>query len=60
MASFKKALEIDARYAWPHYHLAFIYFERGEFKLAIEHCDLAGKLGVVVDPKFLEKLKPYR
>jgi hypothetical protein len=37
-----------------------IYYEKQEFKLAIEHCDQAGKLGIVVDPKFLERLKPYR
>jgi tetratricopeptide (TPR) repeat protein len=60
ITSFQKALEIHPKYAEAHYHLAFLYYEKGEFKLAIEHCDQAGKLGIVVDPKLLERLKPYR
>ena len=60
MASFEKALEINPKYAEAHYALAVIYYEKKEFKSAIDHCDQAGKLGIVVDPKLLEKLKPYR
>ena len=60
IASFQKALEINPKYAEAHYALAVIYYEKKEFKLAIDHCDQAGKLGIVVDPKFLEQLKPYR
>jgi len=60
IASYQKALEINPKYAEAHYQLAFIYYEKGEFKLAIEHCDKAGELGIVVDPKLLERLKPYR
>jgi hypothetical protein len=40
--------------------LGVIYYEKEEFKPAIEHFDQAGKLGMVVDPKLLERLKPYR
>jgi len=58
--SFQRALEIHPKFGEAHYNLALIYYEKQEFKLAIQHFDQAGKLGVVVDPKFLERLKPYR
>ena len=60
IASFQKALEIDPRFAEAHYSLAALYYEKKEFKLAVEHCDQAGKLGISIDPKFLDRLKPYR
>ena len=60
ITSFQKALEINPKFAEAHYSLAVSYYEKQEYKLAIEHCDRAGKLGIVVDPKFLERLKPYR
>jgi tetratricopeptide (TPR) repeat protein len=60
IASFQKALEFNPRYAEAHYNLALIYYERKNYPLAIQHCDQAGKLGIVVDPKFLELLKPHR
>jgi hypothetical protein len=53
-------LEVNPKFAEAHYALAGAYYEKQEFKLAIEHCDEAGKLGIVADPKFLEQLKPYR
>jgi hypothetical protein len=43
-----------------HYYLAWIYYKKKDYPTAIEYCDQAGKLGVVVDPVFLEALKPYR
>jgi superkiller protein 3 len=60
IASFQKALEINPKYAAAHYALGVIYYEKQEVKLAIEHFDQAEKLGMVVDPKLLERLKPYR
>ena len=60
IASFQKALEIDLRFAEAHYSLAALYYEKKEFKLAVEHCDQAEKLGISIDPKFLDRLKPYR
>jgi tetratricopeptide (TPR) repeat protein len=60
IASFQKALEINPKFAEAHYALAGVYYEKQEFRLAIEHCNEAGKLGIVVDPRFLEQLKPYR
>ena len=60
ITSFQKALEINPKFAEAHYSLAVSYYEKQEYKLAIEHCDQAGKLGILVDPKFLERLKPHR
>jgi superkiller protein 3 len=60
VASFQKALEINPKFAEAHYSLAVAYYEKKEFKLAIGHCDQAAKSGILVDPKFLERLKPYR
>jgi len=60
ITSFQKALEINPKYAEAHYALAVIYYEKEEFKSAIEHIDQAGKLGMVLDPKLLERLKSYR
>jgi hypothetical protein len=54
-----KALEIHPKFPEAHYSLAVAIMKQ-EFKLAIEHCDEAGKLGISVDPTFLERLKPYR
>jgi tetratricopeptide (TPR) repeat protein len=59
-ASFEKALEINPKYGEAHYYLAWIDYKKKDYKSAIQHCDLAGKLGLVVDPAFLEALKPYR
>ncbi|RPJ05693.1 MAG: hypothetical protein EHM36_07965, partial [Deltaproteobacteria bacterium] len=42
------------------YNLAVLYFEKKEYPRAVQHCDQALKFGVLVDPKFLEKLKPHR
>jgi Tfp pilus assembly protein PilF len=53
-------LEIQPQHPEAHYNLAVIYYEKGEFKLAIQHSDQAVKFGKNVDPKFLERLKPYR
>ncbi len=59
IASFQRAVEIHPKYGEAHYGLAVCYFEKGEFKLAILHAEEAGKLGIIVDPKLLERLKPY-
>jgi hypothetical protein len=53
-------LEINPKYAEVHYNLAIIYYEKQEFKLSAQHADQAGRLGIVVNPKLLERLKPYR
>ncbi len=58
--SFKQALEINPKYAEAHYQLALNFYGKQEFKLAIEHSEEAKRLGIIGDPKFLEKLNPYR
>jgi tetratricopeptide (TPR) repeat protein len=58
--SFQRTLEIQPQHPEAYYNLAVIYYEKGEFKLAIQHSDQAVKFGKNVDPKFLERLKPYR
>jgi tetratricopeptide (TPR) repeat protein len=60
ITSFQEALEIDPKYGVAHYNLAILYYERKGFELAIQHVDQAVKLGVHVDPKLLEQLKPHR
>ncbi|MGZ3525831.1 MAG: tetratricopeptide repeat protein, partial [Thermodesulfobacteriota bacterium] len=60
ITSFQKALEINPKFAEAHYSLAVSYYEKQEYEKAIEHCDQAGKLGILVDPKFLERLKYHR
>lgn len=60
IAIFEKALK-HGDYAYIHYGLAEVYFKKGEYQLAIKHCDEAVKQGYSkTDPKFLEELKPYR
>jgi tetratricopeptide (TPR) repeat protein len=60
IASFQKALVIHPKFPEAHYSLAVAYYEKQEFKLAVERCDQAAELGISVDPKFLERLKPYQ
>jgi tetratricopeptide (TPR) repeat protein len=60
IASFLEVLKIQPNQAEAHTNLAAIYYEKKEFKPAIQHVDQAIKLGKQVDPRFLEHLKPYR
>ena len=60
IASFQQALKIQPNDAEAHYNFGVIYYEKQEFKLAVQHLDQAVKFGKNVDPKFLERLNPYR
>ncbi len=60
IAECKKAIAINPNYAEAHYNLAVAYYYKGQYGLAIEHCDRAIELGCKVRPGFLEALKPYR
>jgi tetratricopeptide (TPR) repeat protein len=51
---------MNPNHAEAHTNLAAIYYEKKEYRLAIQHVDQAIKLGKQVDPRFLEHLKPYR
>jgi tetratricopeptide (TPR) repeat protein len=56
----KKALAINPDLAKPHYNLSITYYYKENYKLAIVHCDRLVGLGVSINPKLLELLKPYR
>ena len=55
----KKAIKINPDYAMAYNNLAAIYFEKKQYKLAIEYCDRAKELGFT-NSALLEALKPYR
>ena len=56
----KKGLSLDPNNADYHYNLSNIYYGIDKYALAIKHCDQAMDLGRLVEPKYLEKLRPYR
>lgn len=60
IAEHKIALGINPGYAWAHNNIAVAYYDAGQYDLAVKHCDKAMALGFKVEPRFLEKLKPYR
>jgi len=55
-----KALAISPNLAEVNYNLGGAYYSKGNYKSAIRYCDKAVELGVSVNPKLLELLKPYR
>jgi len=57
---YKKALAINPNLAKVHNNLGIAYYYKGDYKLAILHCDKAVDLEGNVNPKLLELLKPYR
>jgi len=60
ISEYKKALAINPNSAEAHTNLGAAYYYKGNYKLAIVHCDKAMELGFRVNPKLLELLKPYR
>ena len=59
VSEYKRALAIRDNFAIVHNNLGLAYFKKGEYELAIKHCDLASELGAV-HPKLLKDLLPYR
>jgi tetratricopeptide (TPR) repeat protein len=59
VSEYKQALAIKDDFAIVHNNLAMTYLKKGEYQLAIKHCDLASELGAV-HPKLLQDLLPYR
>jgi len=55
-----EAVRVDPDFATGHFNLAVFYFHQGAFDMALRHCDRVVALGHVVDPAFLEKLRPHR
>ena len=60
IGAFKRTVEIDPSLADAHNNLGAGYYYKGEYGLAIEHCDMAIRLGCIVRPELLKALKPYR
>ena len=56
----KKVLEQQPEFAVAHNNLAIAYIEKGEYALAIEHCDKARDLGYDVAPQILAELEKQR
>ena len=59
MLEYNKALAIKPNYANAHNNLATIHYLKGNYQLAILHCDKALERGVT-NTGLLEWLKPYR
>jgi tetratricopeptide (TPR) repeat protein len=60
MIAYKKTIGIDPDNGSAHYNLAILYYNRGDFALAIEYCDKTERLGHQVHSQFLERLKSHR
>jgi tetratricopeptide (TPR) repeat protein len=55
-----KATKIHAGFAPAHNNLAIAYLEKGEFDLAVEHCDKALELGYDMAPEVLKEIEEHR
>ncbi len=60
ISMFQNALSINPNDAEAHDNLAGTYYHKGEFELAIQHCDKAKELGREIHPDLAERLRPYR
>jgi tetratricopeptide (TPR) repeat protein len=60
IALLEKVVSVNPRIALAHNNLGVAYYYNKNYKLAVLHCDEAIRLGYVVKPFFLERLKPYR
>ena len=58
--AFEKAVEINPVYSEARHGLSKAYYHNRDYDLAIQHSDLAARLGYEIDPVFLKKLEPYR
>ncbi|MCK5179429.1 MAG: tetratricopeptide repeat protein, partial [Candidatus Omnitrophica bacterium] len=56
---FKKAIRLDPDHEMAYGNLAILYFGQQKYGRAVEYYEKAEKLGFV-DPKFLQKITPYR
>lgn len=60
MTEYLRALAISPEHGRTHYNLAVAYYRKGEYAMAIVHCDKAGALGYEMRKDFLELLEPHR
>jgi tetratricopeptide (TPR) repeat protein len=56
---YKKAIQINPKFAEAYDNLAVAYFRQGQYPFAIENADNAERLGVS-NPGLLEALKAFR
>ncbi len=55
-----KVLKLQPEFAPAHNNLAIAYLEKGEYALAVTHCDKAVELGYAVAPKILSEIAHHR
>lgn len=55
-----EAIEVQPEFPVAHNNLAVAYLEKEDFEKAIEHCDIAVKLGFEVAQELLDELAPHR
>jgi len=55
-----KMITANPNDAVAHNNLAVTYYDKQQYKLAIQHCDKARELGYRINPSFLKALEPYR
>ncbi|MBW1677995.1 MAG: tetratricopeptide repeat protein [Deltaproteobacteria bacterium] len=60
LSEYLTAVAINPNCGRSHYNLAAGYYRKGEYAMAILHCDKARELGYAVCEDFLELLQPYR
>ncbi|MCK9431450.1 MAG: tetratricopeptide repeat protein [Candidatus Omnitrophica bacterium] len=56
----EKCVKLDPDFTAAHFNLAVFYFNLKQYEAAVMHADKVIALGGVIDPVFMEKLKPYR
>jgi tetratricopeptide (TPR) repeat protein len=57
---YRAVVALDAGYATAHTYLAIAYYKKGNYRMAIEHCDRAAALQGSVNELLLRVLAPYR
>jgi len=60
IAANQKALKLSPDFAPSHNNLAIAYLEKGEYALAVEHCDKAINLGYDVAPQIRQEIEGHR
>ncbi|MBN1870749.1 MAG: tetratricopeptide repeat protein [Candidatus Omnitrophica bacterium] len=60
LEAFEKTVQINPLYADAHYELSTAHYQNRNYDLALQHYDLAVKLGHDMDAAFLKKLEYYR
>ena len=56
----RKVLKLQPEFAPAHNNIAIAYLEKGEYVLAVTHCDKAVELGYAVAPEILSEIAHHR